>query len=49
VRGIWGPVFRVCGYGKNVLVGTGKADEVILTLSQPIVVNVRMIVMLVIW
>ena len=36
---IWGLVCRVCGYGVNVLVGTGKADEFILTLDRVIVLN----------
>lgn len=40
VGGIWGPVCRVCGCGVNVLVGTGKADEFILTLDRVIVLNV---------
>lgn len=40
VGGIWGPVCRVCGYGVNVLVGTGKADEFIPTLDRVIILNV---------
>jgi hypothetical protein len=49
VGGIWDPVCRVCGYGVNALVGTGKADEVILTLGRVIAVNVCILVVLVIW